>query len=63
VPIDNELTIYAFQPDRFNAYIREPLQNFEDWLQCAAVMRREAVTVMPIYSGGGDVVAAGASSL
>jgi hypothetical protein len=27
-----------------------------DWWQCAAVMQREAVTVMPSCSGGGNVV-------
>jgi hypothetical protein len=29
---------------------------FVDWRQCAAVMQREAVAVMPRYSGGGNVV-------
>jgi hypothetical protein len=27
-----------------------------DWRHCAAVMEREAVTVMPSCSGGGNVV-------
>jgi len=27
--------------------------NVLDWWQCAAVMRRETVTVMPSYCGGG----------
>jgi hypothetical protein len=29
-----------------------------DWRQCAAVMQREMVTVMPSCSGGGNVVVA-----
>jgi len=28
-------------------------ETFVDWRQCAAVMQREAVTVMPSCSGGG----------
>jgi hypothetical protein len=28
---------------------------FMDWQQCAAVMQREAVTVMPNCSGGGNI--------
>jgi len=35
---------------------REPFEMFVDWRQCSAVMEREAVTVMPSYSGGGNVV-------
>jgi hypothetical protein len=31
---------------------------FVDWRQCTAVMQREAVTVMPSCSGGGNVVVA-----
>jgi hypothetical protein len=34
------------------------LERFEDWRQCAAVMQKEAVTVMPRRSGGGNVVVA-----
>jgi hypothetical protein len=37
--------------------IRGPFENFVDWRQYAAVMQREAVTVMPSYSDGGNVVA------
>jgi hypothetical protein len=33
-------------------------EKFVDWRQCAAVMDREAVTVMPSCSGGGNVVVA-----
>jgi len=29
-----------------------------DWQQCAAVMQREAVTVMPSCSGGDNIVVA-----
>jgi hypothetical protein len=37
---------------------RETFEKFMDLLQCAAVMQREAVTVMPSCSGGGNVVLA-----
>jgi hypothetical protein len=33
-------------------------EKFVNWRQCAAVMQREAVTVMPSCSGGGNVVVA-----
>jgi hypothetical protein len=33
-----------------------------DWRQCAAVMQREAVTVMPSCSGGSNVVVVWSSS-
>jgi hypothetical protein len=33
-----------------------PFVKFLDWRQCASVMQREAVTVMPSCSGGGNVV-------
>jgi hypothetical protein len=33
-------------------------EKFVDWRQCAAVMQRDAVTVMPSCSGGGNVVMA-----
>jgi hypothetical protein len=29
-----------------------------DWWQCAAIMQREEVTVMPSFSGVGNVVVA-----
>jgi hypothetical protein len=38
--------------------VRGPFAKFMDWRQCAAVMQREAVTVMPSCSGRGDVVVA-----
>jgi hypothetical protein len=38
--------------------LRGPFVKFVDWWQCAAVMQREAVTVMPNCSGGGSVVVA-----
>jgi len=38
--------------------IRGPFGKFVDWLQYAAVMQREAVTVIPSCSGGGNVVVA-----
>jgi hypothetical protein len=38
--------------------LRGPFEKFVDWRQCAAVMLKEAVTVMPSCSGGGNVVLA-----
>jgi hypothetical protein len=35
-----------------------PLEKFIDWRNCASVMQREAVAVMPSCSGGGNVVVA-----
>jgi len=37
---------------------RGPFEKFVDWRQCTAIMQREAVTVMPSCSGGGNVVVA-----
>jgi hypothetical protein len=36
--------------------IRGPFEKFVDWRHCAAVMQREAVSVMSSCSGGGNVV-------
>jgi hypothetical protein len=36
--------------------IRGPFEKFVDYRKCAAVIQREAVTVMPSCSGGGNVV-------
>jgi hypothetical protein len=38
--------------------LRGQFVKFVDWPQCAAVMQRETVTVMPSSSGGGNVVVA-----
>jgi hypothetical protein len=38
--------------------VRGPFEKFVDWRQCAAVMQREAVTVMQNCSGGVNVVVA-----
>jgi hypothetical protein len=38
--------------------LRDPFGKFAGWQQYAAVMQREAVTVMPSCSGGGNVVVA-----
>jgi hypothetical protein len=43
--------------------IRGPFEKFVNWRQCASVMQREAVNVMPSCSGGGNVVVACSSSL
>jgi hypothetical protein len=37
-------------------YIRGPFKKLADWRQCAAVMQREAVNIMPSCSGGGNVI-------
>jgi len=38
--------------------VRGPFEKFVNWRQCAVVMQRKAVTVMPSCSGGGNVVVA-----
>jgi hypothetical protein len=42
---------------------RGPFEKLVDWRQCAAVMQREAVTVILSCSGGGNIVVALSSSL
>jgi hypothetical protein len=37
-------------------HVRGPFEKFVDWRPCAAVMQREAETVMLSCSGGGNVV-------
>jgi hypothetical protein len=37
-------------------YLPGLFEKFVDWRQCATVIQREAVTVTPSYSGGGNVV-------
>jgi hypothetical protein len=44
-------------------WIRGPFEKYVDWRQCATVTQREAVTVMPSCSDGGNVVVAWPSSL
>jgi hypothetical protein len=39
-------------------HLRGPFAKFVDWRQCVVVMHREAVTVTPSCSGGGNVVVA-----
>jgi hypothetical protein len=39
-------------------YLQCTLERFVDWWQCAAVMQKEAVTVMPSCSGGRNVAVA-----
>jgi hypothetical protein len=41
-----------------NVYIRGPFEKFVDCRKCSAVMHREAVTVMPSFSGRDNVVVA-----
>jgi hypothetical protein len=42
----------------FSCHVRGPFAKFVEWQQCVAVMQREAVTVMPSYNDGGNVVVA-----
>jgi hypothetical protein len=42
--------------------IRGPLEKFVVWRQCATVMQREAMNVMPSCRDGGNVVVASSSS-
>jgi hypothetical protein len=42
----------------YTLYIGGLFEKFVHWRKCAAVMQREAVTVMPSCSGGGNVVVA-----
>jgi len=42
--------------------LRGPFTKFVDWRHCTAVMQREAVTVMPSCSGGGNVLVASSPS-
>jgi hypothetical protein len=39
-----------------------PFEKFVDWRQLVAVMQRDAVTIMPSCSGGGNVIVAWSSS-
>jgi hypothetical protein len=48
----NKKTLY------YTEKLRGPFEKFVDWRQCAAVMQREAVTLMPSCSGGVNVVMA-----
>jgi len=38
--------------------VRRPFEKFVYWRKCATVMQRGTVTVMPSYSGGGNLVVA-----
>jgi hypothetical protein len=44
-------------PGVLSRILRKPFEKFVDWRQCAAVMQREAVIVMPSCGGGNVVVA------
>jgi hypothetical protein len=43
-------------PTKNVGQVRGPFDKFVDWRQCAAVMQREALTLIPSFSGGGNVV-------
>jgi len=59
------LTSSRLPLEGLHMYIWRPFEKFVDWwwLWCAAVMQREAVTIMPNCSGEGNVVVAWSSSL
>jgi hypothetical protein len=50
------MLIYSFDLIIYKDEVK--VWKFVDWQQCAAVMQRKAVTIMPNCSGGGDVVVA-----
>jgi hypothetical protein len=52
-----KLRYLIFSPS-YCHFIKGPFEKFMDWRQCAAIMQREAVTVMPSCSGGGNLVVA-----
>jgi hypothetical protein len=39
-------------------HVRGPSEKFVNWQQCAAVIQKEVVTVMPSCGGGGNVIVA-----
>jgi hypothetical protein len=41
-----------------NVYVQGLFEKFVNWQQCAAVMQREAVTVLPSCSNGDNIVVA-----
>jgi hypothetical protein len=41
-----------------NLVIRGPFEKFVDWRQCANVMQREAITILPSCNDWGNVVVA-----
>jgi hypothetical protein len=51
-------SICEFFPTEIHSIIRGPFEKFVDWRQCAAVMQREARTVIPSCNDGGNVVVA-----
>jgi hypothetical protein len=53
---DENFKKYRIWCIQIDVYVQWPLEKFVDWRQCAAVMQREAVTVMPSCSGGGYAV-------
>jgi hypothetical protein len=55
---ENIFYIYYIEISIRNIQLRGPFEKFVDLCQCAAVMQREAVTIMPSCSGGGNVVVA-----
>jgi hypothetical protein len=52
----DELSYSIIIADFLNTCVTRPFEKFVDWRQCAAIMQREAVTVMLSCSGGGNVV-------
>jgi hypothetical protein len=62
----NFKTIWTLPSGKYKAFdlnIQGPFEKFVDWQQCATVMQREAVTVMPSCSGRVNIVMACSSSL
>jgi hypothetical protein len=61
--LENLMITPVFVCTHTHTHTLGPFENFVDWRQCAAVMQREAMTVTPSCSGGGNVVVASSSSL
>jgi hypothetical protein len=58
VALPHSLSVRSFITYVYYRIIRGPFEKFVDWRQCAAFMQREAVTLMPNFSGGGEVLVA-----
>jgi hypothetical protein len=58
VPGSNPIIVTSRYERCLVLYILRQFEKFVDWRQCIPVMHREVVTVMPSYSGGGNVVVA-----
>jgi hypothetical protein len=56
-------TEFSFNPCAKMITIQGLYEKLVDWQQCAAVVHRETVTIMPSCSGGGNIVVVWSSSI